>query len=159
MINTRMVALAAIVLGSMPTVGFAQDATGCSCVASAGSAGRVVSAQGSVMTNGASGFQQASAGSPIGAGSEISVGANSSADISIGSCALSLGPNTVARLSTLANRNICVAGQNTAMAPEAGAGGGVAGSSSFVPAGMFLGLGAGAGALALIGQGDDPVSR
>lgn len=155
--RTTLAAFAAVALGSMPTTGFAQE---CSCVANAGSAGRIVSASGSVMTNGATGFQQASAGSPIGAGSEISVGANSAADISIGSCALSLGENTVTRLSALANRNICVAGQNTAFAPEAGAGGGVAGGgSSFVPAAMFGTLAVGAGAMALIGQGDDPVSR
>lgn len=149
----KFFAIAGLAVAGLPSLASAQEDS-CACVAREGSAGRFVAANGSVLASGISGYGQAVAGTPISSGSEISVGANSSAEIQIGNCALQLSANTVTRLSALANRNICVASNEAAT-------GGLAGN--YIAPGMFLGLAGGAAALALtngdnVGQGTVPVS-
>ena len=109
-----LTAAALAMSASLGNVGaaFATDAADCSCITagpSVGQVGSIVAAKGDVLASGAKDYSLVKAGCPISVGTEISVGAKSSAQISIGSCSLPLMANSVTRVNARADGNICVA--------------------------------------------------
>ena len=142
----------------------AQGLSECSCVAPAGSAATVVSAQGRVLVSQSAGFAPAAAGGQLTGGS-VMVGPQSSAVVSLGGgCSVSLTPNSDATLS-MRNGSLCLSANQTSPAGQlangttgTGTGGGFSvGLSEY----LFLGgLGAFAGAWATsINEESEPVSR
>jgi hypothetical protein len=140
----------------------AQGMSECSCVAPAGSAATIVTAQGRVLLSRAAGFAPAAAGSQLTGGS-IMVGPQSSAVVSLGGgCSVSLVPNSDATLS-LRNGSLCLSANQTSPAGRpaneaaSGAGGFSIGASEY----LFLGGLAGfSGAWATSAADDsEPVSR
>lgn len=149
----NLIAAAALGVATIPATAFAQD--GCTCTTpapAAGPVGSIVSASGAVSAGGAA----AGAGDPIANGTEIQVGDASSAQISVGSCALTMGANSVIRVSSLANGNLCLSGSQAVAAAEVPAGGTAGGW--IVPAG-FVALAGTAVLLELGNDGDGGVSR
>jgi len=95
-----------LTLGMMTTPSFAE----CSCVTSkkdSGSiVGEIVHSRGEVLYSGKFGFAQATSGSKLVSGSQISTGPGASASISVGKdCALDLPQNSEASVLTLENKD------------------------------------------------------
>lgn len=157
-----VVSAAALVAVSMPVSSFASEAVPCSCLTagpSAGQVGNVVSAKGNVLTNGAKDFVAVKQGTPVSIGSEISVGADSAAQISVGTCGLSLAPGSVTRISAQEGGNICVSSIQTATSSYgAHTIEHTAGTPSWVPVALFGGLVGTAGLLILTNDSDDDKS-
>lgn len=163
------IAAAAVLLMSTSGVGvsFAEQAgTQCSCITAgsgAGQVGRIVAAKGEVLASGATNYEAAKAGTPISIGSEISVGAKSSAQISVGTCALPLMANSVTRINAQADGNICVASVQTSNAEYGVTGLSTGGQplteNGIVPLVLFGTLGGGAAILALTGGGENAISQ
>lgn len=87
--------------------GFAQSPS-CSCVTSLeGASGEISAITGRVLSSGDSGLGPASTGTRIGAGSQIIIGSDSSAEIAVGSCSLTAGENTEVMLQQIGG-DICV---------------------------------------------------
>lgn len=169
----NLIAMAAVAAVSVPSATFAKDVIPCSCVTSgpsAGPVGSIVAASGNVLTNGAKDFQPAAAGTPVSVGSEISVGAKSAAQISVGTCGLSLSAGSVTRVMAQEGGNICVSSvqtTNTAYGADAlgeqlpedpQVAAPVVAGTSWVPLGIFTTLAVTAAALPLLSDNDDPVS-
>ena len=103
----RTVITTAVLLafGVMTTPSFAE----CACVTSkkdsSSIVGEIVQSQGEVLYSGKTGFAQATPGSKLVSGSQISTGPGASASISVGrDCALDLPQNSEASVLTLENK-------------------------------------------------------
>lgn len=170
-----VIAAATLATVSMPVASFANEAAApCSCVTagpSVGQVGNIVSAKGEVLTNGAKDFVAANKGMPISIGSEISVGAGSAAQISVGTCGLSLAPSSVTRVSAQEGGNICVSSIQTMtssygadaieeipQAPSAPAAPVAAGFPAWVPFAVAGGIAATVGIVVLANDDDDKKS-
>lgn len=152
----NLIAAAAVVASTTGVqVAFAEQAAGCSCVtkgASAGEVGSFISANGSVMASGAKDYVNARAGTPISVGSEISVGGESSAEIAVGTCALSLVPNSVTRVSAQEGGSLCVASVQTTTTTASYGQPMAQNTRSLVPLYMWGSLAGGAAILSLVGN-------
>lgn len=153
--NCLKIALAAAMLAAAPGItspSFAQGVQ-CSCVAplSDGIAGQIVTASGKILSSQPAGLADAGPGTPIGIGSQIVTGANSSAQIAIGSCSVPVGANTEVIISEIGG-DICVQTTEVVTPPSP--------PPNTLP--VVLGLGAAAGgiaAIATIGGGDEGASQ
>ena len=159
----KVAAAAAFLVAAGAGASFAGQADGaCSCITAGpamGQVGSVVSANGDVVTSGAKNFEAAKSGVPLSVGSEISVGAKSSAQISVGSCTLPLMANSVTRVNAQKDGNICVASVQTSTS-EYGAliGNDDDRDRSWVPFALFGGSVGAAALLILTDDDKDPVA-
>jgi len=157
----RLTACASVFMMLAMVPAGAQGLSECSCVAPAGSAATIVSAQGRVLVSQAAGFAPAAAGSQLTGGS-VMVGPQSSAVISLGGgCSVSLVSNSDATLSVL-NGGLCLSANLASPGgPTNEAAGGGAGFSVGASEYLFLGgLTAFGGAWATSAAEDsEPVSR
>lgn len=139
--------LVALVGSTSP--GFAQNPQ-CACTAplSGGVTGQIVSASGEVLSSQPLGLGDANAGTPVGLGSQVVTGANSSALVVVGGCSVPVGANSELVISE-AGGNMCVQVTEVGVPPPA---------TNVLP--VIAGVGA-VGAvvgIAAIGGGDDGAS-
>lgn len=137
-----------------PAGALAQTAGDCACVVPAGPDGQpigsITGAAGQVQVSQAAGFGSGGAGTPLQLGTQIIVGPQSSASISVGtSCNLQIQQNSDVVLEAL-NGDICVRVSDTA--------GQTAGTPNNNAVGVVLGLGAIGGIVALAVSDSDSVS-
>lgn len=150
-------ALFAAVILSAGSGAMAQGAN-CECVVpgaalpAAGPIGRLTDVSGTVVLTGSSGPQRAASGAPLRMGDQLSVGPQSSASFSIGTCALSLVAQTEMTLQPV-DGALCVAVTDASVQPA-----GILGSKA--PLAIFGTLAAGAilGDVVLDRRDDVPVS-
>ncbi|MBZ9852898.1 hypothetical protein LB566_03750 [Mesorhizobium sp. CA13] len=136
---------------------FAQDVS-CSCAAAyrgpASAIGSIRSADGDVMVSQSVGYSRAKAGSTLGLGSRVVVGANGSASVLVGGCHMNVPANSSLDVS---RGNIClklVDSERTAAIQPSG------GTSGFgLPEGIFVGALVTSGVLAATQDDDKAVSR
>lgn len=132
----------------------------CTCVTSANDTGSLLGeitlANGEVVSSGVSGVENASVGTPILNGSEITTGTGG-ASVSIGaSCNLALRPNSVMSVfQPTSGGPICVKVVDT-VGPAIASSTPVVSSNPLLVLGIIGGIG---GAALLLGGGDDPASN
>lgn len=135
-----------LALGGGASAAYAQQ---CSCTAPLASQGQVVgqitAASGTVNVLGAGGWTTGRVGTPLSVGSRIETGSSSSTSFTVGSCSMSLGPQSSANVEA-ANQALCVVLNDTR--PNVGA---------IVAVGV--GLGAAAGIVAVATSDDKPASQ
>lgn len=137
---------------TVPTVAFAQ--ADCACIVPAGPdglpTGSITGASGQVQVSQTTGFAPGGAGSPLQVGSQVIVGPQSSASISVGgSCNLQIQQNSDVVLEAL-DGDICVRVSDSS--------GQTAGGPNNNAVGVVLGLGAIGGIVALAVSDSDSVS-
>ncbi len=161
--------IALVVLGfsaAFAADAFADDFSNCACVskASASSAaiGSITNLNGDVLYTGTSGYAQAQSGAPLVAGSQVSVGYNSAAVISVGtSCKLKVEANSIASVMQPKGTggNICVRIARMKVPPvgfvqegSSTQGGPALGTPQLVMGGLVVGI---TGTVLAIGAGGD----
>jgi len=151
--KTLMMGIAMMASGmTVPTVAFAQ--ADCACIVPAGPdglpTGSITGASGQVQVSQTTGFAPGGAGSPLQVGSQVIVGPQSSASISVGgSCNLQIQQNSDVVLEAL-DGDICVRVSDSS--------GQTAGGPNNNAVGVVLGLGAIGGIVALAVSDSDSVS-
>ena len=153
-----------ILLASGPLTASAQSINSCTCltppVSNSQVLGQVVLASGQVSYSGANGFENATSGTQLVNGSELAIGENSTANISVGQgCALNVAPNSLVSVyeTAGAGSDICV--NVTNLAPQIPSETVTQSSTAAEGAAAILGVGLVVGGVIMLTGGDDGASN
>lgn len=156
------VAAGGCLLASMGVSAQAQEAAGnCGCTTALPQAGQMVgqlvSATGTVNVLAANGWSNASAGTPLFVGSRIETGAQSSASVQIGNCALPVGEQSQISVQQV-DQSVCVAIDSTQPSFEYGQAGSQPRPAFGVPELLFTGTAGVVGGMAVATDDNTSVS-
>lgn len=114
----------ALALSQLSSAAYAQTPASCACTGSVasieGTVGEIISARGEVLVLQSSGYVPAAPGTPLSSRSQIMLGPDAAASLSVGSdCRLNVAGNRDIRLSPVPD-GICVAVNNPVVVPMRG---------------------------------------